>query len=211
MSELKRPLNEFSVVVRYNEAVPIIHKVCDNTTQYLTDIISSLMPFGLNTNYRGNKEKTATDNIALYTSNGITYISPDKISKNRDLINKYKVLVSKTGAEHAGEPGKDGKFRVLTSSLKVVPPYTACTHSYFVIGSFDKKEYAENLWGYLKTKFVRFLILQAMTSINLSKLVFPFVPMQDFSEQWNDRKLYDKYNLTNSDIQFIESIVKEMA
>lgn len=42
------------------------------------------------------------------------------------------------GAEHAGEPGKDGMFRVLTTTMRVLLPNEVCTHSYFVIGPFEK-------------------------------------------------------------------------
>ena len=76
------------------------------------------------------------------------------------------------GAEHAGEPGKDGMFRVLTSTMRVLKPNEVCTHSYFVIGPFEEALPAENLLGYLQTKFVRFLIMQCMSAVNLSKAVF---------------------------------------
>lgn len=53
-------------------------------------------------------------------------------------------------------------------------------------------------------------ILLSMSSINLSKLVFSFVPMQDFSKPWTDAELYAKYNLTDEEIAFIESMIKPM-
>ena len=36
------------------------------------------------------------------------------------------------------------------------------------------------------------------------------VPMQDFSEPWDDAKLYKKYKLTREEIAFIESMIKPM-
>ena len=141
---------------------------------------------------------------------GVTYISKDKVKKGLDYIEKYKVLISKTSAEHAGEPGKDGKFRVIPSSAKVIKPGEICTHSYFLIGCFENEQLANNLLEYIKTKFIRFLILQSMSSINLSKLTFSFVPMQDFSLQWDDEKLYKKYGLSDKEIDFVESIIKPM-
>jgi hypothetical protein len=85
-----------------------------------------------------------------------------------------------------------------------------CTHSYFVIGNYNNRIETENLLSYLRTKFVRFLILQSLSSINLSKLVFSFVPFQDFSESWTDDKLYAKYGLTEDEINFIESMIRPM-
>jgi site-specific DNA-methyltransferase (adenine-specific) len=205
-----RALNEFPVIVRYNEAVSIIHKVTAKNEEKLEKIISSLMPYGLSTNYRGKSIKSQPDDLILHSSQGITYISPTEINKGFDSVYKYKILISKTGSEHAGEPGKDGSFKVLTSSLKVIGPGEVCTHSYFIIGCFDEQKIAENTLSYLRTKFVRFLILQSMSSINLSKLVFSFVPMQDFLKSWTDEKLYIKYGLNQDEIDFIESMIKPM-
>lgn len=50
----------------------------------------------------------------------------------------------------------------------------------------------------------------AMSSINVSKLVFPFVPLQDFSRPWTDADLYAKYALTDEEIAFIESMIRPM-
>lgn len=207
---LTRPLNEFSVLVRYNSAVTIIHKIKNNTWEPFDKIVSPLMPYGLSTNYRGTSCKKNSDDLILHASDGISYIRTSEISKGVETVNGYKVLISKTSAEHAGEPGKDGTFRVLTSSIKVIGPKEVCTHSYFIIGNYQEKETAENVLTYLKTRFVRFLILLSMSSINLSKLVFSFVPMQDFSKPWTDAELYAKYNLTDEEIAFIESMIKPM-
>jgi hypothetical protein len=148
--------------------------------------------------------------LVLYSSAGKSYINPDKILKGSEYINQYKVLVSQTSAEHAGEPGKDGSFRILTSSMRVLKPGEVCTHSYLLVGLFATKNEAESLLGYLKTKFVRFLILQSLSSIHLTKLTFSFVPMQDFSKSWTDAELYAKYGLTDEEIAFIESMIKPM-
>ena len=89
-------------------------------------------------------------------------------------------------------------------------PGDVCTHSYLLAGAFPTRDEAENLLGYLKTKFVRFLILQALSSIHLTKTTFSFVPVQDFSKSWTDVELYEKYGLTEEEIAFIESMIKPM-
>ena len=40
--------------------------------------------------------------------------------------------------------------------------------------------------------------------------VYSFVPVQDFSKPWTDAELYAKYNLTEEEIAFIESMIKPM-
>ena len=119
-------------------------------------------------------------------------------------------MISQTSAEHAGEPSKDGKFRVISGSLKVLEPNEVCTHSYLTVGPFENIVLTQNCCEYFKTKFVRFLVLQAITSIHLTKSVFIFVPLQDFSTPWTDEELYQKYNLTDEEIAFIESMIKPM-
>lgn len=206
---LERPLNEFPTLVRYNKAVSIIHKVMRYKEISLDSIISSLMPYGLSTSYRGHSNKVGNE-LTLYASNGITYIDRSVISKGYDTVDSYKILVSKTSAEHAGEPGKDGKFRVIPSSIKVLEPGEVCTHSYFVVGNWSDIETARNALSYMKTKFVRFLMLLCISGFGLSKLVFLFVPMQDFTKAWTDEELYEKYSLSEDEIAFIDSMIKPM-
>lgn len=205
-----RPLNEFVTLVRYNRAVSILHKIKSKDELPFDSIISSLMPYGLPTNYRGSSERRSPDNLTLYASNGTTFIDRSEVSKGQETIDKYKVLVSKTSAEHAGEPGKDGMFRVIPSSIRVLVPGEVCTHSYFIVGCYDKRDSAENTLSYLKTKFVRFLMQLCVSGFGLSKIVFPFVPIQDFTKPWTDEELYAKYGLTQEEIDFIESMIKPM-
>lgn len=135
------------------------------------------------------------------------------------MIDKWKVIVSRVFYEHAGKADKDGKCRVL-SILDVLSPKTVCTETYLVVDSFEDKEEAQNLRKYLESKFARFLILQASSSIMITKNSFIFVPLQDFTSHsdidWSksipeiDRQLYRKYGLDEKEISFIESHVKEM-
>ena len=217
----KRPTNEFRYFVRYNEAVSILHKVLsapNNEFETIANIISPLMPFGLPTNYRGRSKRSNEDNLSLYASTGITYIKEKEIIKGNEYINKYKVMMSKMASEHAGEPDKNGMFGIFTKSMRVLSPKEVCTHSYFLIGKSDKKEECENILKYLKTKFVRFIVMITLSAVNLSKLVFENVPIQDFESNndidWNksiseiDKQLYSKYKLTKDEIEFIEEKIK---
>ena len=119
-------------------------------------------------------------------------------------------MVSQTSAEHAGEADKSGSFNILTSAFKVLDENEICTHSYIVIGPFENKGEAKNVLNYIKTKFVRFLILLALSSIHISRQSFSFVPVQDFTKPWTDAELYAKYNLSKEEIDFIESMIKPM-
>ena len=71
-------------------------------------------------------------------------------------------------------------------------------------------EYAKNLMTYMTTKFFRFLVLQKKNTQHATKQVYSLVPDQDFSKPWTDAELYAKYNLTEEEIAFIESMIRPM-
>ncbi len=215
---ISRKLNEFPIFIRWNKGVDIIKKVNKFEESKLSDIVSSRNPFGFSSNTRGHLKKY-DNSILLHSSSGVGYISNDSVSISNIFFDKYKIMISKVTCEHAGEPDKNGKFRVL-SRTEIINPFEVCTDSYLVIGNFTLLKDAENLLKYLKTYFVRFLLLQAVTSINLSKDKFDFIPLQSFTDDsdidWNmsvqdiDQQLYSKYDLSEEEISFIESMIKPM-
>jgi len=216
---MNRKLNEFSIFIRYNQAVEIIHKINKREEDKLSILVSSRNPFGFSSDKRGNYNKFENC-IKLFTSNGISYVSAKEVNNSNPYLNSYKIMVSKVTSEHAGEPDKNGMFKIL-SRTELINPLEICTDSYLIIGSFNKIEIAQALLRYLKSKFTRFLLLQAVTSINLSKEKFDFIPLQDFTTNsdidWSkpipeiDQQLYAKYGLTEEEIGFIESMIKPMS
>jgi site-specific DNA-methyltransferase (adenine-specific) len=94
--------------------------------------------------------------------------------------------------------------------MEILPPGAVCTETYLVIDTFDTEDEAKNLYDYLRTKFVRFLVAQTTTTQHIAKANFSFVPVQDFSESWSDEKLYRKYKLADEEIAFIDSMIKPM-
>ena len=204
-----RSLNEFQTLVRHNSAIHIIRKI-NASENNLSPLVSSISPFGIPTNFKGESELSSNSNIKVYSSSGYFYISQENLPKGKELLSGYKVILSQTSAEHAGEPSKDGTYKILTSSMSVCSPNEACTHSYLLLGKFNTFNEAKNLLNYLKTRFVRFLILQALSSIHITKSTFAFVPLQDFSKPWTDAELYAKYGLDEEEIAFIESMIKPM-
>ena len=201
----ERTLNEYDTFIRSNEALSIVKKAKSLNEQTMDTIVSSRKPFGLESNTPFDTD----GDVILRSSNGLGRIRKGRILSGSDLLDRWKVIVSKVSFEHAGVPGKDGMMRVL-SVLQVLPPNSACTESYLVAGSFDNESDAKNEVQYLKTKFARFLIMQMLASMNMSKSSYSFVPMQDFSKPWTDEELYAKYNLTDDEISFIESMIKPM-
>lgn len=201
-----RKLNEYDVFIRYNEALSIVHKASNKNS--LSNYISTRNPFGIPSNGRGKENKSDSD-YTLFSRDDITYIEEDKLLKNKELANNYKVMISRFSAEHAGEPDKDGMFKVLSRTM-LMKPREICTDTYIIGGNFTTQYEADNFCSYLKTKFVRFLLLQGIASISITKDKFSFVPTQDFSKPWTDEELYAKYGLTDDEIEFIESMIRPM-
>lgn len=203
-----RDLNEFSIFPRYNEALSIIHKIIAKKDKNLVEKVSTQTPFGFITTFRG-KKTPFKDCLSLISSSDTTYVSRSEVSRNIEMIDKYKVIISKATCEHAGTPDKNGQFRVISTN-KIINPGEVCTQSYLVSGAFDNLMYAENFLIYLRTKFFRFLLLQALTSQDISRDKFIFVPNQTYNQPWTDEELYAKYGLTDEEIAFIESMIRPM-
>ncbi len=202
-----RALNEYPIFVRDNSAIDIIRKIQTSDFISYSTIVYSRNQFGLPSNERGHKDY-CEDDVALLSSEGQSYISKRSISDCNGILNKYKVII--TYAMSGGnKPSLDGNYQII-SSLKVLKPDEVCTETYLVIGVFDNEITAQNLCSYVRTKLFRFLLLQALTSIHITRDCFVFVPMQNFSESWTDEKLYAKYGLTNDEILFIESMIRPM-
>ena len=79
-----------------------------------------------------------------------------------------------------------------------------------VIGPFDSKEICENVMSYIQTRFFRFLVLLIKNTQDAPKKVYELVPMQNFSKPWTDKELYEKYGLSEAEIEFIESMIRPM-
>ena len=202
---VKRDLDEFPTFIRNNDAIAIVKKITSYGEQTLSEIVSSRKPFGLESNTKFDND----GDILLKSSEGLGHIKRSRITQGTDLIDKWKVVVSKVSFEHAGVPNKDGTMRVL-SVVQVLPPNSACTETYLIAGSFTTEQEANNLKLYLRTKFARFLLMQMLASMNMSKSSYSFVPVQDFTKEWTDEELYKKYNLKKEEIDLIESSILPM-
>ena len=200
-----RALNEFDTFIRHDQAASIVRKVCAFGEPMMSNMVSSSKPFGLRTFVRPQE----SGDILLRWQNGEGPYRRDEITVGRELIDKWKVITSYVGYDHAGNPGKDGKRRVF-SKIDILPPGTICTETYLVVGSFDTEQETKNLVAYMKTLFFRFLVAQCMYSHHITKEAYRLVPIQDFSQSWTDEKLFAKYGITDEEIKFIESMVRPM-
>ena len=76
-----------------------------------------------------------------------------------------------------------------------------------MIGPFKSKKTCENVISYINTKFFHFLLTLKKNTQHTSRNFYEFIPLQNFDEEWSDKKLYSKYKLDKSDISNIEKMV----
>lgn len=133
-----------------------------------------------------------------------------EVTKNCSEVSKWKVTIGKLVPSN-GEVGVDPSkgYNVMTQP-RILSPNTVITDSYLVLSTFLSEEQAINFAKYMTLKLPRFLMHETYSSMNISKGNFRFVPYLDFSKPWTDSELYEKYNLTDEEINFIESMIRPM-
>lgn len=199
-----RYLDAYDVLVRRNEAVPILEKVRAKEEPTLNLRVSSRKPFGLPTNFKGKSNKSGVKNpVQLFENQRIGWISREDIKTNSDWIDEWKVLMTRVQGTSAAVETK------FLSKPIIAGPGTASTETYLVAGHFQSEQEAKNYARYLRTRFVRFLVSLRKPSQDAAKGVYAFVPDLPLDEEWTDGKLYKRYGLSQEEIEFIESQVAE--
>ena len=140
------------------------------------------------------------------------WVRRDYISEHISLL-KYKVFIPAVSGS--------GAFGESISSPLIGTPFIGTTQSFLTIGSFDTKDEANAVYKYICSKFTRALLGVLKVTQHITSPKWKYVPIQDFSTtsdiDWTktipeiDCQLYKKYGLDDTEIEFIESHVKEMA
>lgn len=220
-----RELSQFDIVIRNPKLADIVAKVRENSVEEncVDSIVSNDTPFGISSNPKSSKKNpmqvyevsTSQHNTKLYHIQKLTrkieYVDRSLIKKNERYIDSVKVLIP-------GASGTGNDPYVLGKPI-CAPRNSVCSQSFLFVPFNDNTE-AENFLKYVKSKFFRILVSAVKISQSAPKRVYKFVPLQDFTENsdidWSksvaeiDQQLYKKYNLTDEEITFIESMIKPM-
>lgn len=207
LSESKRYLGEHGdIFVRNNESLTIINKIDKKSSHYMDELISVSNPFGMRTNFENYTDKKTGTKLKLYTKFSKTgYVHPKFVTKNEDLIYKYKVI---TLAAY-GTGGKP-PYKVMGNPI-IAKPGEVCSETYIVCGSFNTLKEAKNLEMYMSTKFFRFLVFLRTITQHIKSNSFKFVPIVDFHKEWTDKDLYKYFKLTDKEIDLIENTITQMS
>ncbi|WP_433574021.1 Eco57I restriction-modification methylase domain-containing protein [Priestia flexa] len=222
ISDTMRPLKykDTSIFVRDSKAISILDKI-DFSDKSIMSYVSARNPFGFATNFTKNSKfkrdsNTLNNPVKCYANKGtVGYIEHEEIEKNTLWINKWKVLTPYSN--NIGTELNDDNLNTIVASSNSI-----CTETYLVIGAdleLDNKS-ANSLANYMKTKFVRFLHSLAKNSQHGTRNTYRFVPVQDFGENstidWTasieeiNKQLYQKYHLTNGEMEYIDNKIKPM-
>lgn len=204
-----RPLRSVNddILIRYNVGVQILKKVLLFNEKTLLKGAYSRNAFDLSSNTKVVMSSSGSDKLKVYLAKGkIGYIKQNKIPNyltTKPLISNWKVIVAKAS------PGFDEIPHSIISEPIVSEPSSLCTDTHLLVSVVKNKLEAENLACYMKTKFFRFMMLLSKNNHNMNKDIFRFVPHQKLNKKWTDQELYSKYKLSQQEIKFIESLIKE--
>ncbi len=203
-----RQLDEFDVFVRDPRAVGILRKVRKAGEPSVTEILTADTPFGIATNFEEFHEKKKRGDVALHYVRGgkrdVGFIERECINKNSHLIDKWKVLIP--------EAGSDGGQKIPDSVVGkpwLSSPPSVATQS-FLVFYVNSESDAQSLESYYRTKFFRHLVSLRKLTQHALRSTYTWVPQQAWDRIWTDEALYKKYELTNAEIDYIESVIRPM-
>jgi site-specific DNA-methyltransferase (adenine-specific) len=198
----RRHLDAYDVLVRRNEAIPILEKVRAKGEDTLVNRVSGQKPFGLATNFKARTPRNAMQiPVKLHANQRIEWIDRADVPTNSEWIDDWKVLMTRIQGTSAAIETK------FLSKPIVVGPGEACTETYLVAGHFKSEAEAINYAAYLRTRFVRFLVSLRKSTQDALRAVYAFVPDLPLDRAWTDAALYERYGLSAAEIAFIESQV----
>lgn len=129
------------------------------------------------------------------------YVRKMDVRKNNKDIDAIKVFIPKAGGS--------GNDKIVLGEPILAEPKSVCSQTY-LYAKFASVGEAKNFISYMKTRFFRLLVSSMKITQDAMAGVYHFVPMQDFSRPWTDEELYKKYDLTEDEIKYIESMIKPM-
>ncbi len=230
LSSTTRPLLELGsdVFIRYNEAVPILKKIVaveggekDSVLlpkqKRFMNLVSSSKPFGLRTFFKVRSDKRRNDLIAYWNGGagfkkiGKGWVSRADVTDGVNLIDPWKVFIGMAyGDRGGGGASRDAPPKAVLGRPFVGEPGSVSTETYICIGPLKSENEAKNVVSYISCKLTRFLVMLHKPSQHATQKVYTFVPTQNFSKPWNDKRLYAKYGLSEEEIKFVEWMIRPM-
>ena len=206
----ERALDEFSILIRHSQAIPIIRKVLakkENSGKRLSEIVSSRKPFGLPTNYN---PKNSGIPCWFIQKIGLKFASKNDVSDDNMLLDKWKFLAPKAPIAGQTDFSKPVGF-YYDGNTRIAKPGECCTESFIVIGAFSTEKEIVAYKSYIFTKVVRFLLLQTVVSQDVTRSNFQFIPdLGKYEGEYTDKMLVKKWGINEDEWNFIDSKIKNI-
>lgn len=214
------------IVIRDGRRLSIIEKVSYDKNRF-KEIVSLTQPYGIRKDLFNSPERYPdahlsdspfNGSVKIYGVKGIKggakrtegYITFNTITKNASTVDKYKLFFTTSYSTNATNPPQS----IIGNRNEI------CTETFLLIGPFSTQEEQLNCKKFFDTNFFKILIFFGRGTMQVSRDVFRFIPMQDFTANsdidWSksvaeiDQQLYAKYKLSDKEIAFIESMIKPM-
>ena len=137
------------------------------------------------------------------------------IPNGQEFFDCYKIVMSSAYPKKTittGEPTIENIVKRMGELVEVLPPNSAFGRSRMSLYMTTNKEECDNFLKYIRTKFFAGLILQEP---NRRSTIGEIIPAQDYSHNsdidWSvsldeiDIQLYKKYNLSKTEVDFLEN------
>ena len=201
---------KIDVLIRDEKQLKILNKVLNKTEKYFSEIVYPRNPFGINEvedKFFTTKEMSTYSVLGRFNNKReVKYVNSQlTISKNKELLSKYKIFISKADGA-AGQIGNPIPAKIL-GRPEFGDINEFCTETFLAVGPFNNQEEVHNVIEYMQTKFFRFMV-GLRKNKNMTQDTYNYVPLLDFKEKWNDKKLYELYQLNQEDIIYIEKMIK---
>ena len=200
-----RQLDEFKTFIRHSRAIPIINKVLAKKKKgdrYLSDVVSPRKPFHLPTNYIPKDRGVPCWFIQKI---GLKFANKSDVHDEKELLGKWKLLIPKAPIAGQTDFSRPVGF-YYEGNTRIAKPGECCTESWIVACAFPTKAEVVSFKSYLFTKTVRFLLLQAVISQDVTKQNFCFVPdLGKYDGKYTDEMLLKRWGLSKEEWGFIDS------
>ncbi|CBK80812.1 Eco57I restriction endonuclease [Coprococcus catus GD/7] len=225
------------IFTKYDELNTILHKVKVKNEKSFDTIIASTMSYGVTSLFVKehphlvNRLRTSAftvlaevffdekpnDGYEYILMAGLKnmkrtrmYVRKDYIKDKDGTLDYYTVLMPAASGS--------GKFGETLSATDIAEPGVGFLQTFIGIGKYDTLEPCKNIQKYIKCKFTRTLLGVLKITQHCTGQAWSCVPLQDFTSSsdidWSqsianiDKQLYKKYNLSDEEINFIETNVR---
>ena len=209
--KVTRDLNAYDIFVRDADAVSILEKVLSLGEPSMSSLVSRHAAFGFPTNFSEFRDSARSGDLVLHYNGGgrmavrkTAYVGRSQVTRGNDLVDTWKLLVSEAYRIAERFPNR------IVGAPMVAGPGEVCTQTFLVIGGFNSEEEAKSAASYYSTKLFRFLLWLRKIGQHASRSVYTWVPVQTWDRKWTDEALYQKYGLSQEQVDYIESVVKTM-